>query len=200
MAEKYEYWSPYQYVRDNPVLRIDLNGMNDDDFFFTKKGELTAYVNNDKPYRVFIAKDDQLVFNNLKNVTDESMYDQVEMSDKEIKKLMNNNGYKKVKEKEILEVREIITYVSEADGTVREGSHDKITNKILSQESMYIDKTKTLKNIDADYLYNIDRKHEGSYMIETNVEKRTYNYNKRDISENANKVIQFIFQVINAFQ
>ena len=60
MAEKYEYWSPYQYVRDNPVLRIDLNGMNDDDFFFTKKGELTAYVNNDKPYRVFIAKDDQV--------------------------------------------------------------------------------------------------------------------------------------------
>ena len=29
MAEKYESWSVYQYVRNNPILRIDPNGMDD---------------------------------------------------------------------------------------------------------------------------------------------------------------------------
>ncbi|WP_321515393.1 DUF6443 domain-containing protein [Marinifilum fragile] len=29
MAEKYESWSTYQYVRNNPILRIDPNGMDD---------------------------------------------------------------------------------------------------------------------------------------------------------------------------
>lgn len=32
LAEKYESWSTYQYVRNNPILRIDPNGMNDDVF------------------------------------------------------------------------------------------------------------------------------------------------------------------------
>jgi len=29
LAEKYESWSVYQYVRNNPILRIDPNGMDD---------------------------------------------------------------------------------------------------------------------------------------------------------------------------
>jgi len=35
MAEKYESWSTYQYVRNNPILRIDPNGMNDDEWNYT---------------------------------------------------------------------------------------------------------------------------------------------------------------------
>ena len=32
LAEDYSSWSTYQYVRNNPIRRIDTNGMNDDDF------------------------------------------------------------------------------------------------------------------------------------------------------------------------
>jgi RHS repeat-associated protein len=35
LAEKYESWSTYQYVRNNPILRIDPNGMNDDEWNYT---------------------------------------------------------------------------------------------------------------------------------------------------------------------
>jgi RHS repeat-associated protein len=35
LAEKYESWSVYQYVRNNPILRIDPNGM--DDYAINKK-------------------------------------------------------------------------------------------------------------------------------------------------------------------
>jgi uncharacterized protein RhaS with RHS repeats len=35
LAEKYESWSVYQYVRNNPILRIDPNGM--DDYTINKK-------------------------------------------------------------------------------------------------------------------------------------------------------------------
>jgi hypothetical protein len=38
MAEKYEFWSTYQYVRNNPILRIDPNGMNDDGYVVDDKG------------------------------------------------------------------------------------------------------------------------------------------------------------------
>ena len=35
LAEKYESWSVYQYVRNNPILRLDPNGM--DDYTINKK-------------------------------------------------------------------------------------------------------------------------------------------------------------------
>ena len=51
-----------------------------------------------------MAKDDQKVYENLANATDESMYDQVEMSDAEVEEKMNDNGMKKVvKEAEVVE-------------------------------------------------------------------------------------------------
>jgi uncharacterized protein RhaS with RHS repeats len=43
LAEKYESWSVYQYVRNNPILRIDPNGM--DDYTINKKTGDVELVN-----------------------------------------------------------------------------------------------------------------------------------------------------------
>ena len=43
LAEKYESWSGYQYVRNNPILRIDPNGM--DDYTINKKTGDVELVN-----------------------------------------------------------------------------------------------------------------------------------------------------------
>lgn len=43
LAEKYESWSTYQYVRNNPILRIDPNGM--DDYTINKKTGDVELVN-----------------------------------------------------------------------------------------------------------------------------------------------------------
>jgi uncharacterized protein RhaS with RHS repeats len=37
LAEKYYSWSTYQYVRNNPIIRIDPNGMNDGWFIDSDK-------------------------------------------------------------------------------------------------------------------------------------------------------------------
>lgn len=52
MAEKYYAWSPYNYVRGNPIIRIDPNGLTD--YTINKKnGEVTQVgVANDEPDRV----------------------------------------------------------------------------------------------------------------------------------------------------
>ena len=41
LAEDYSSWSAYQYVRNNPIRRIDPNGMNDDEFQVYRDG----YIN-----------------------------------------------------------------------------------------------------------------------------------------------------------
>lgn len=50
LAEKYNSWSTYQYVRNNPILRIDPNGMNDDtwDLVVKANGTTTITKVNDK--------------------------------------------------------------------------------------------------------------------------------------------------------
>jgi uncharacterized protein RhaS with RHS repeats len=40
LAEQYESWSTYQYVRNNPILRIDPDGMSDDEYEFTSRGDI----------------------------------------------------------------------------------------------------------------------------------------------------------------
>lgn len=52
LAHKYESWSVYQYVRNNPILRIDPNGMND--FTINRKTGKVKLVNetDDKTDRV----------------------------------------------------------------------------------------------------------------------------------------------------
>ena len=65
---------------------------------------------------------------------------------------------------------------------------------------MYVEQNKELQSVNSEHLLTMDRKHKGTYMIEKGVEKRTYNYDRKDNSETINKVAQFIFKIINTFQ
>lgn len=96
LAENYNSISPFHFSGNNPIRFLDSNGKNYDDFYFTQQGELVKYEENNNPDRVFVAKDDQQVYDNLDNATDQKMYDQVEMADKEVQVLMGKNGFKKV--------------------------------------------------------------------------------------------------------
>lgn len=174
---------------------IDPDGMeaapSPDNFYFTKTGELVRYENNDEPDQVFIAKNDEQVYENISN-PEKQEYDQVEMSDEKIQKLMDTNGFQKVTEKETVEVQTMTTYTSDADGKARVGSKDEIVNKVLDQETMYVDKGKSLKDVKTDQLLNINRTTNGDYMIETNVVKKTYDYNNRNFNKNADKIAKGI--------
>jgi len=47
MAESYYAWSTYQYVRNNPIIRIDPNGMNDDTHIYDNQGNYVTTVKDD---------------------------------------------------------------------------------------------------------------------------------------------------------
>ncbi|MPM19352.1 hypothetical protein SDC9_65775 [bioreactor metagenome] len=55
MSDEYPYQSPYMYCSGNPVMRIDPNGMWDDEIGINDKGEIVYYKQKagaDELYRV----------------------------------------------------------------------------------------------------------------------------------------------------
>ena len=54
LAESYYSWSTYQYVRNNPIIRIDLNGMNDTTYYFNSNGEFLDVTYDQLPNAVTI--------------------------------------------------------------------------------------------------------------------------------------------------
>ena len=57
MAEKYYSISPYVYCKNNPVNRVDLDGM--DDFYYNEKGAQIYRLENKNPDRNFVIKTTQ---------------------------------------------------------------------------------------------------------------------------------------------
>jgi len=57
MAEKYESWSVYQYVRNNPLKFIDPNGMYIDDYGVDNKGNVTLLEKTNDDYDVLYSVD-----------------------------------------------------------------------------------------------------------------------------------------------
>jgi hypothetical protein len=186
---------------NNPIRFIDPDGMVVDDFYFDKDGKLLKYVENDKPDRVFIATDKSKINSNEEYPMPEPVYDQVAMASSEIEKNMNDNGYKKVIEEETVEVTEMTTYYTDSDGGNTETSKSKTDNKILDQETMFVTNNKSVQETEVKYLGNLERIHNGSFLIEKNIEKRTYDYDKKPDplkNENVNKTVQFIFKLIQS--
>ena len=96
LSDMYPSTSPYMYVRGNPIMLIDPNGMNDDDFYFNKDGKLDKYVENDQPDRVFVGTGEVTDEEVLGFTVSRPEYEQVEMSSAEVEQKMGDNGYKKV--------------------------------------------------------------------------------------------------------
>jgi len=186
------------YTAGNPVMLVDPDGMNDDDFYFDKKGKLIKYVENDQPDRVFVATGETKVEPNDPDLVPEPVYKQTNMSSNEVEKNMNNNGYKKViKEETVIEETTHI-FTSEPNMTETESSSSLIL-KIEDTKYKYVEKGKSVSKANSVVKDIIKVKHTHHSVIEKNRVVKTYEYGyKKDNTQKTDNVIIFIINLISA--
>jgi len=176
---------------------IDPDGMGvntpPDNFYFDENGNLIKYENNDQPDKVYVKTGEkEIEGDNPWQVPPQPVFEEVKMPDNKVESLMDNNGYKKVMDKETVEVSEMTTYYTDSDGGNRETSKESLSVKVLDKQTMYIDKEAELKDTNDTYLRNTSRDRHSDYSIEVNVYNRTYDYNKKDYSSTVTKVVELI--------
>lgn len=66
MARERSWLTPYNFVQNNPLSRVDPTGMLDDDITLNAKGEVEKIVRNGKPNRFFDENGKELFFNDPK--------------------------------------------------------------------------------------------------------------------------------------